>query len=732
MGNLMMEPSVFTLPFRINADLAELIEEVRPLLELPIVFKTEGATDLFALKSCQMSLAKFVHHNHNCWTNKHGCGESPIGNDSRGKPRQWLLDRHRDNIVFVVHDLDQPGQQGALEVPTHGGKARPGWATALASTAREVRNIVLPGEISETKGADLEDFLAWLVAQIIELGKYSIEDRDVYRAMAYCLLLKYCMLQPMIDRQEITETGPECDSDSADEVDATPAESTELVESESIDLKEAVDDPFRLARINLTNYQAETGKQLRYWRQTWFSWHNGRYKKKETDDVLVKVRNSIRAEYERRCDEETRRWMNDPKQDEKPQPEVRKISQSLVSNVVYTMASLRNISSSVEMPCWLEDRSKRNYISMKNGLLNLDRFLELPQPETTEDLVELSRQILESHSINWFSEVHLEYDFLPNAFAPTWEKFLQSSLQGDQERINILQEWAGYLLVSHNKAQKFLCVEGEGGNGKGVFIKGLQAMIGEDNFSSVPLEVFGDKFSLYPTLGKMANFVGDVGEIDSVAEGTLKQFTGGDSMQFDRKGIQPIKAIPTAKLTIAWNNRPRIKDRSNGPWRRLLLVPFNYEVPAHERNQELIEDGFWTRSGEIQGIFMWALAGLYRLHHNGYRFSESKVCSLAWAEYRSENNPAMLFLDDYMALSESNIYFIKSSEIYGLYSHWCVKFGVVPLGSRHFFREFNKKFPAVTRKRRDGAWGYQGIRFTFNEIEGRPTEQLLINDETGF
>ncbi|MFO0940100.1 MAG: phage/plasmid primase, P4 family [Pirellulales bacterium] len=721
---------MFTLPFEITANLQEAIEDVRELLGMQIVFKTEGATDLFALKSCQAALGKFVSFDHSCWTNKHGCGESPIGNDSRGKPRQWLLDRHRDQVVFVVHDLDQPGQQGALEVPTHGGKTRPGWATALASTAQEVRNIVLPGEIAETKGADLEDFLAWLCEQIMATGGFTIDDRDVYRGIAYCLLLKYCQFQPVIERQDITTVDNEADSESMEESEVI-TQSNDIVESESIDLKESVDDPYRLARINLTNYQAETGKQLRYWRQTWFSWHNGRYKKKDTDDVLTKVRNSIRAEFERRCNEETRRWMSDPKQDEKPQPEVRKISQTLVSNVISTMSSLQNISASVEMQSWIPDRRKRNLISLKNGLLNLDRFLELPQPETVDDLLSMAKEVLEPHSPDWFSTVYLDYNFIPNALAPEWESAIQTLMQGDSERISILQEWAGYQLVSHNKAQKFLAIEGEGGNGKSVYIKGLQSIIGEANYSSVPLEIFSQRFALTETLGKMANFVGDVGELDSVNEGLLKQFTGGDSMFFDRKGKEGLQAIPTAKLTIAWNNRPRIKDRSNGAWRRLLLVPFNYEIPASERKLELTEDGYWMRSGEIEGIFMWALAGLHRLHRNGYKFNESKICNMATAEYRSESNPEVLFMDDYM-VPDDGVRFTRSSEIYSLYEHWCSKFGITPVGSRKFFKEFKKKFPSAERKRRKGDHGYIGARFAFDEIEGRPIEQALLVDDSGF
>ena len=122
-------------------------------------------------------------------------------------------------------------------------------------------------------------------------------------------------------------------------------------------------------------------------------------------------------------------------------------------------------------------------------------------------------------------------------------------------------------------------MEGEGANGKSVVCEILTAMLGEENVSNVPLEIFGERFQLAASLGKLANIASEVGELKSVAEGFLKQFTGGDRMLFDRKGLLPIHARPTARLVLATNNRPRFSDRSAGLWRRMILLPFNVTIP---------------------------------------------------------------------------------------------------------------------------------------------------------
>ena len=78
--------------------------------------------------------------------------------------------------------------------------------------------------------------------------------------------------------------------------------------------------------------------------------------------------------------------------------------------------------------------------------------------------------------------------------------------------------------------------QGEGANGKSVTLAVLRGMLGPGNVSHVPLELFGDKYRLISTLGKLANVVPEIGELDKVCEGFLKAFTSGDAM---RRGWLP-------------------------------------------------------------------------------------------------------------------------------------------------------------------------------------------------
>ena len=81
----------------------------------------------------------------------------------------------------------------------------------------------------------------------------------------------------------------------------------------------------------------------------------------------------------------------------------------------------------------------------------------------------------------------------------------------------------------------------------------------------------------------LKGIMAEVGELDKVAEGQLKAFVTGDPMEFERKFKAPFTARPTARLVLATNNAPQFSDKSDGIWRRMLLLPWAIKVPKKKR-----------------------------------------------------------------------------------------------------------------------------------------------------
>jgi P4 family phage/plasmid primase-like protien len=257
--------------------------------------------------------------------------------------------------------------------------------------------------------------------------------------------------------------------------------------------------------------------------------------------------------------------------------------------------------------------------------------------------------------------------------------------------------------------QKFLMMVGEGANGKSVVCAVLTGMLGENNVSSVPLELFDNKFRLAGTLGKLANIVAEVGELNRVAEGQLKAFVTGDALEFERKFKTPFTARPTARLILATNNPPQFSDKSDGLWRRMLLLQFAVQIPEAERVHGMDQLEYWRQ--EWAGIFVWALAGLHALRSAG-RFMVPQACQEAADTLRTDSNPARRFLTEHYHTGNGEM---PSADVYREYSDWCNVNGYYRLAERGFGKEVFRRFPTVQRKKitppdgRGRCWGYCGL-----------------------
>jgi len=375
-------------------------------------------------------------------------------------------------------------------------------------------------------------------------------------------------------------------------------------------------------------------------------------------------------------------------------------TRSLVSNVMQALSGLTVVEDDQDMPLWLGKTGEccRNLLSVSNGLVDLDTLLDGKQAR------------LLPATPDWFSTVTLPYAFDPKAQCPRWEAFLSEILEGDDERIRLLQEWFGYCLTRNTGEQKFLVLEGEGSNGKSVVCDLLAAMLGEANVSHVSLEVFGDRFQLAATLGMLANIATETGELRSVAEGQLKSFTSGDRMCFDRKNLAPLNARPTARLVLATNNRPQFSDRSSGLWRRMIPLPFNVQIPDERKDKKLPD----KLKAELSGILNWAVQGEGRRKAQD-GFTNPKVCAAALQEYQEEMNPARVFLSEQIEAYPSEA--LPSQELYKDYQDWCAANGHKHLNNPAFGKEVRRRFPKVRRIREGGGnreWIYQGIRLALD------------------
>lgn len=378
---------------------------------------------------------------------------------------------------------------------------------------------------------------------------------------------------------------------------------------------------------------------------------------------------------------------------------------SLARDVIGLVEAKTNVKSENPLPFWISDVTLlvKDVITLNNGIIDLSNVKNINEVQ------------LQPHSSDLLQTTCLDFDFDPKGKCEKWKKFLDDMLP-DKETQRSLQEWFGYNLVFDTSFQKFALLYGQGANGKTVCCIVLKALIGEKNISAVNLEAFDPKrtFNIAATMGKLANIVEELNSNSKAEEGELKKFVSGGVITVERKGKDPFEMVPTARLTFATNTLPRFSDSSNALWRRLLLYPFKKQIlDSSKQDRRLVDPQFWIDSGELSGIFNWALEGLLHLRKTG-EFTVSSEMKQALGGFESESNPTRSFLLESCTCSKGSE--LNANTLYEKYHRAMLKSGYQPLGTMAFTKEVKLAFPDVEKSEHTKTIQGERVRVWYNLV----------------
>lgn len=405
---------------------------------------------------------------------------------------------------------------------------------------------------------------------------------------------------------------------------------------------------------------------LRYYRQDWWIWTGGHYSIVSDEDLQGFLLN----------------WLHEEKES---------CTIAAVREVHKALKALTNVavSGSLDMPMLITPSyydDSCNFLAFQDQIVDLD---VLVQPGV--------KGMYRAPNPNWFSPVVLDYKYDPAAGCLLFMSFLDDVLP-DASSQDVLQEWFGYCLTRDTEFRAMLILYGEARTGKSTLSNILEAMIGPDNRSAVPLECFWDRFTPHLTVGKLVNFCGDSSKIDSLAEGVIKRFTGGDTILVERKYKDPVSYKMTAKIVVATNVFPKIKDISDALWDRFIVVPMNHRISDKEMNLSLLgsQRPDWPFRKELPGIFNWAIRGLRRLKKNK-RFTVSQALDLAKAVVRFENCSVAQFVADRCEASPAHS--VPVRDFMREYTTYCDNQNLDALSSPQVGRLVKKALPEMGKKR---------------------------------
>lgn len=272
--------------------------------------------------------------------------------------------------------------------------------------------------------------------------------------------------------------------------------------------------------------------------------------------------------------------------------------------------------------------------------------------------------------IDSFTPYHIDVDYDEKAESvEVVDKYVNHLTNGDKDYKDLLFEILGHTLIVDPEFKrllaKFFIFIGDGGNGKGTLLQIIKTILGTKNVSAMSISELSDERYLPSFKGKLANLGDDIQDqaIDDRNMKVLKNISTCDFISTRElyKGAENMYF--TGSLIFTSNHMLKSWEKGQSYKRRVVWLPMYTKVK--KKDPKFISN--LTSEKALKYWIRLIVEGYQRLYQNG-DFTFSQIVKDFNDSYHEENNPALMFLEDYNgdSLNEQPV-----NDVYENYEQWC-------------------------------------------------------------
>lgn len=314
------------------------------------------------------------------------------------------------------------------------------------------------------------------------------------------------------------------------------------------------------------------------------------------------------------------------------------------------------------------EMSNAKLIAFKNGIYDIE----------TDEFMPFSPDHVITNKIN--------FDYIPDAYSEITDRTLNKLACGDENVRLLLEEAIGYCFYRRNELRKAFILTGDKQNGKSTYLSMIEALLGQENITSLDLKELGDRFKTSQLVGRLCCLGDDIGDEFIANPAIFKKLVSGNPVNVERKGQDPFDFNNYAKFLFSANNIPRIKDKSGAVISRLVIIPFDAKFSVEDKDFDPYIKYKLIKEESLQYLINIGLQGLKRVLANR-KFTTSVKVEAALTEYEENNNPILLFFKD-----EPKIENEPTSKVYREYNEFCLANSFNPMSNIEFSKQVKKRF----------------------------------------
>ena len=317
--------------------------------------------------------------------------------------------------------------------------------------------------------------------------------------------------------------------------------------------------------------------------------------------------------------------------------------------------------------------------------------------------IDLTSRELYKHDIDKMFSQKANTDYSEKMQPSVWLDFLNDIFAGDKEVIRYIQKALGYSLTGSTREQVMFILHGKGRNGKSIFVETIAEILGDysNNMQAKSLMVKkNDNVNTDIARLSKARFVtsSEPNEGFRFDEGLIKQITGGDKVTARFLYAEEFEYTPKFKIWVSTNHKPIIRGTDDGIWRRLILIPFEVQIPEEKVDKDLK----YKLLREAPAILNWMTEGAYMWMQEGLNMPEK--LKNAGKSYRTEMDVIEQFIEEKCRRIEGGK--AIANELYETYKKWADDNNEYKMDKNKFGKKMKEKFDS---KRMNTGVNYFGI-----------------------
>lgn len=334
----------------------------------------------------------------------------------------------------------------------------------------------------------------------------------------------------------------------------------------------------------------------------------------------------------------------------------------------FTENQVRDVYFKIKMQCEIKEPvHSPNLIPVSNGIYDVKRKKLRP---FTPELVFTTK---------------ISTNYISNPPLPSFDvdRWLGEIACNDEEIVTLLWQMINESLNGSFTRGKYFILVGDGANAKGTLQQFIINLVGRDNVSTLKMHEVGERFKPYQMVGKTLNIGDDIAGSYIEDSSNLQSITTGDYITVEQKGRDSFTVQLKLAMIFSANEIPRIRNKSNGTYRRMIIIPFNADFSGQIQDPTIKEDKIKRKD-----VLEYTLFKALQLNFKEYTIP--KIVKQQVDDYKEFNNPILEFYNhEYVGKEFEQVDIVPTNYLFREYQFFCTNNGYKHKSQRAFTIEFH-------------------------------------------